>query len=111
VWERRDQDMGEVGDGRKDAPLDVPIEMATVGTPNAMETEGATIPQKMERNDHGQWRWGSEAVGSTVATSDWRSCMEKTIRQQAQELIQLHRTVGHLVNLCEARETRQEAQW
>jgi len=37
--------------------------------------------------------------------------MESTIRQQAQELMQLHRTVGHLANLLEARAACEEAQW
>jgi hypothetical protein len=36
--------------------------------------------------------------------------MERTIRQQAQELTQLHRTVGHLTNLVDARAAHEEAQ-
>jgi len=37
--------------------------------------------------------------------------MERTIRQQAQKLMQLHQTVGHLTNLVEAQAAREEAQW
>jgi len=37
--------------------------------------------------------------------------MERTIPQQAQELTQLHRWVGHLTNLVEARAARKKAQW
>jgi len=36
--------------------------------------------------------------------------MERTIRQQAQELTQLHQTVGHLANLWEVLAAREEAQ-
>jgi len=36
--------------------------------------------------------------------------MERTIQQQAQEPMQMHRTVGHLANLVEARAAREEAQ-
>jgi len=37
--------------------------------------------------------------------------MERTVRQQAQELMQLDRTVGHLTNMLEAQEACEEAQW
>jgi hypothetical protein len=37
--------------------------------------------------------------------------MEKTMRQQAHELPQLHQTIGHLANLLEAQAAREEAQW
>jgi len=46
-----------------------------------------------------------------AAPSDWRSRIERTIRQQAQEQTQLHRTVGHLAILVEAQAAREEAQW
>jgi len=108
VSERIDLDMGEVGDRRSDAPMDVATEMATAATSIAMETAGATIFEPMERNENGKWRRRSEAP---VAPSDWRSHMERTIPQQAQELTQLHRTVGHLANLWEAWAACDEAQW
>lgn len=37
--------------------------------------------------------------------------MDRTIHEQAQELTQLHRTVGHLANLLEAWGAREDAQW
>jgi len=45
------------------------------------------------------------------APSDWRSRMERTMQQQAQELTQLHRTVRHQSNVLHAHATREEAQW
>ena len=106
--ERSDLDAGDTGDGRSDTPMDMAMEMATVATSIAAETAGATIFEPMERINNGKWRRRSEAP---AAPSDWRSRMERTIRQQAQELTQLHRTVGHLGNLLEARTAREEAQW
>jgi len=44
----------------------------------------------MEKNENGRRRSRSEAL---AAPSDWRSRMERTIRQQAQELMQMHRRV------------------
>jgi hypothetical protein len=37
--------------------------------------------------------------------------MESTMRQQVQELTQLHPTVGHQTNLVQAQAAREEAQW
>jgi len=37
--------------------------------------------------------------------------MERTMRQQAQELTQLHRTVEHLTMLVQAQAACEEAQW
>jgi len=108
---RSDLDTGEAGDGRSNAPMDVAMEMATAATPVAAETAGTTIVEPMERNENGKRRRRSEAVATAVDPSDWRSRMERTMRQQAQELTQLHRTVGHLTNLLEAQAAREEAQW
>jgi len=100
--ERSDLDTGEAGDRRSDAPVDVAMEMTTA------ETAGATIFELMERNENGKRRRRSEAPATP---SDWRSRMERKMRQQAQELTQLHRTVGHLTNLVQAQAAREEAQW
>jgi hypothetical protein len=108
---RSDLDTGEAGDGRSDAPMEVVMEMATVATPVAAETAGAITVEPMERNQNGKLRRRSEALATAVAPSNWRSRMERTMRQQAQELTQLHRTVGHLTNLVEAQAAREEAQW
>jgi len=106
--ERRDLDKGEAGDRRSDAPEDVAMEMTTAATPTAAETAGATMFEPMKRNKNGTRRRRSQAPATP---SDWRSCMERTMRQQAQKLIQLHRTVGHLTNLVQAQSAREEAQW
>jgi len=104
---RSDLDAGEAADGRSDTPMEVAMEMATGVTSIATETAGAPIFEPMERNENGKRRRRSEAP---AAPSDWRSCIERTIRLQAQELTQLHRTVGHLANLWEVPAAREEAQ-
>jgi len=87
--------------------MDVAMEMATAATSIAGEDAGASIFEPMERHENGKRRMQSEAP---AAPRDWRSLMEMTIRQQAQELMQVHRTVGHLANLVEGRAAREEAQ-
>jgi len=104
---RSDLDVGEAGNERSDAPMDVAMEMATAPTSITPETGGATIFELMDRNENGKRRRRSEAL---EALSDWGSRMERTIRQQAQELTQLHRTVGQIANLVDARAARKEAQ-
>jgi len=106
--ERSGLDTEEAADGRSDAPMDLAIEMATEVTSIATETAGAILSEQMERNGNRKWRRKSDAP---VAPSDWRSRMERTIRQQAQDAMQLHRTVGRLANLLEAWAAREEAQW
>jgi len=108
---RSNLDTGEGGDGRSDAPMDVAMEMAMAVTPVAVETAGATIVERMERNKNGMQRRMSEALATAVAPSDWRCRMERRMRQQAQELTQLHRTVGHLTNLLDTQAACEEAQW
>ena len=87
--------------------MDVAMEIAMAATSIAAETAGATLFQPLERNENGTWRRRSEAP---AAPSVWRSRMERTIRQRAQKLTQLHRTVGHLANLVEAQAAHKEAQ-
>jgi len=83
VSERSDMDMGEAGDRKSDVPMDMAMEMTTAATPTAI---GATIFEPMERNEHGKQSRKSEALVTTLAPSDWRSRMERIMRQQAQEL-------------------------
>jgi hypothetical protein len=90
---RSDQVTGEAQDRRNDPSMDVAMEMATAATPVTAETAGTTIVEPMERNENGKRRRRSEAVATAVASSYWRSRMERTMQQQAQELTQLHRTV------------------
>jgi len=106
VSERSDLDTGEAGDGRSDGPINVVMEMATAATPTAAETASATIFEPMDKNENRKRRRRSEAL----APSKWSSCMERTMQQKAQELMQLHRTVGHLTNLVEAQAACEEAQ-
>ena len=105
---RSDLDAGEAADGRSDAPMEVAMEMATAATSIPAESAGATIFDPMERNENGKPGRRSEAP---AALSDWKSRMERTIRQQAQELAQLHLTVGYLAKLCEVRAACEEALW
>jgi hypothetical protein len=106
VSRRSDLDAGRAENRRSDKPMDVAMEMATV-TAIAVETAGTGIFEQMDRNENGNRRRRSEAP---AAPSDWRSRMQRTIRQQAPELTQLHRTVGHIANLVEAWAGREEAQ-
>jgi hypothetical protein len=75
-------------------------------------TAPATViaAEPLVRNEYGK-RPRTGGPEPSMAPSDWRSCMEKTMRQQAHELPQLHQTIGHLANLLEARAAREEAQW
>jgi len=100
--------MEEAADTCNEAPMDMATEMATAVISIAAETAGATRFETIERNENGQRRRRSE---DPAAPSDWKSRMERTIRQQAQDLTQLHRTVGHLANLWEVWAAREEAQW
>jgi hypothetical protein len=94
--ERSDLHAGEAGDGRSDTPMDMVMEMATAARSIDAETAGVTIFEPMERNENGKRRWRSKVPASP---SDWSSRMERTMRQPAQEITQLHRTIGHLTNL------------
>jgi len=84
---RSDLDAGEAGDEKSDAPMEVATEMSTAATSITAETAGAIIFEPMERDENGKRRRRSEPP---VAPSDWKSRMDWTIRQQAQELTQLH---------------------
>jgi hypothetical protein len=73
--------MGDAGNGRSDAPMDVAMEMEEVATSIATETAGITIFELMERNEIGKW---SRRSGGLAAPSNRRSRMERTIRHQAE---------------------------
>jgi len=106
--ERRGLDTGEARERRSDAPVDLAMKMTTAATATTAETAGVAVSGPMEKHENGKWRSKSEALATL---SNWRSRMERTMRQQAQELTQLHRTVGHLPNLVQAQAAREEAQW
>ena len=106
--ERSDLDAEQGGEERSDAPIDVAMEMVTAATSIAAETAATTILEPIGGNYNGKRTGRSQAP---AAPSDWRSRMERTIRQQAQELMHLHLTVGHLANLWEVRAPCEEEQW
>jgi hypothetical protein len=107
VSRRSDLDTAGAENGRSDALIDMAMEMA-MATAIAGDTAGTGIFELIKWNENGKWRMRSEAPS---APSDCMSRMERTTREQAQELTQLHRTVGHLANLVEARAACEEAQW
>jgi hypothetical protein len=87
--------------------MDVVMEVATAATAITVESAGTIIFEPLERNEKRKWRRRSEAP---AGPSDLRSRMERMIRQRAQELTQLNRTIGHLENLVESGTVRKEAQ-
>jgi len=111
VSERSDLDAGDAGEGRSDMPMDVAMQMAIAATPITVETAGGTIAEPMARNENRKRRRRSVALATSLPPSDWSSPMERMVRQQAQKLMQLHRTVGYLTNVLEAQAAREEAQW
>jgi len=107
---KREEQPGHGRSGRQE-------ERCACGRGDGDEVSGDTHPrgdcgrnqfEPMEGNENGKQRRRSEAPATP---SNWRSRMERTMQQQAQELTQLHRTVGHLTNLVQAQAAREEAQW
>jgi len=99
LGERSDLDAGEVRDNASDAVLDVAMEMAAVVTSTAEEIQGTPIFERTERHENGQWGTCCEAAGSPA---DWRSRMEWSRRQQAEDLMQLHQAGENFGTLLEA---------
>jgi len=87
VSRRSDLDTENAGDEWSDEPMDVTTEMATSATSIAAETVGTAIFDIMETHKNRKWRRRSEAPADS---SDWRSRNERIIRQQVQELTQVH---------------------
>jgi hypothetical protein len=63
--------------------MHVAMEMMTAATPTAT---GTTTFGPMERNKNAKRRRKSEAPATALAPSDWRSRIERNVRQQAQRL-------------------------
>jgi hypothetical protein len=78
--ERSDINMGDAGERRSDAPMQVGIYITTAATPTAT---GATIFEPMERYRHGKRRRKSEAPATAFAPREWRRFMQRSMRQQA----------------------------
>jgi len=70
----------------------------------------AIAVERQEGNQNGKCprSGGPEVLRAPI---DLRSRMKRTMQEQAQELTQLHKTVGHLANLLAAQAGRREAQW
>jgi hypothetical protein len=65
-----------------------------------------------------QWKWNknskrlrSKIPQSASAPGDWRSRMERAIRQQAREMAQLHETFDNMARMVEAHPSCEEMQW
>ena len=70
---RSDLDAGEAGNGRRDMPMDVAMEMATVATAMAAETAGANIFELMERNENRKRRrWSEDLATPASGGATWR---------------------------------------
>jgi len=80
VSDRSSLEMGDTGDRRSDAPMDLAMDMTTTATPTALETTGATIFEPVERNENSKRRRRRDTLATPC---NWRSRIERTIRQQA----------------------------
>jgi hypothetical protein len=70
----------------------------------------ANAAEPLECNENGK-RLSGESPEASKPPGEWRSRMERTVRQQAQELAQLHRTTRQITNLLEAHAACEEVQW
>jgi len=61
-------------------------------------------------NKHGK-RLRNENSERVSVTRDWRSQMERTVRQQAREVTQLQQNIDRMARMLEAHPARKEAQW
>jgi hypothetical protein len=66
-------DMGVAGDRRSDTPMDMATEMTTAATPILAETVGATLFERIERDENRKRRSSIEAPATA---GDWRSSLE-----------------------------------
>jgi len=81
---RSDLDAGEAGNGRSNTPIVVVMEMATEATAITTDIAGATLFEPIERNENSK---RSRRSVAPLAPSDWKSRMERTIKQYAHELL------------------------
>jgi len=88
--------------------MDVAIEITTAATPTDADIADTTMFEPIEKIEN--WKWGRRRE-ALATPSDWRSCIERIMRQQAQQLTQLHQTVGHRTNLVQAQTAHEGAQW
>jgi len=110
----RDMHTGEAGDGMRDTPTVMAMEMAmAIGravTPTAADTASTATLEATERNENGKQRRRIETLVSALGPGDWRSRVEQTVQQQPRKLSQLHRTIAKIANMWETQTALQEAQ-
>jgi hypothetical protein len=104
-------DTGGAGDGTRDVPMAMAMEMRTVVTLIAADTASTAALEPTERNKNGKRRKRSEAPVAALGPGDWRSQKQRTAQQHAHELAQLHRTITKMVSVLETQTALQEAQW
>jgi hypothetical protein len=92
------------------SPIERDMNMAEAGEASGMtgdvsgETTRVTFTaanEQWDRNKNGK-RLRSDILESSSAPGDWRSRMERTMRQQACEVAQLHQTVVKMARMLEA---------
>lgn len=66
--------------------------------------------EQWERNQNGK-RQRSQISESVSALGVWRSRMERTIRQEACKVAQLHQTIDKMARLLEVHATYDETEW
>jgi hypothetical protein len=69
----------------------------------------AAASEQWERNQNWK-RLRNETSEPISAPGDWRSAMERTVRQQAREVTKLHQTIDRMARMLEAHTAREEAQ-
>jgi hypothetical protein len=83
VSTRSDLETEEVANGRSDAPMDVAMKMAKAPISCGMETVDKHVLELMEGNENAKRRRRSDAP---AALNNWKTRIERTIPQHAQEL-------------------------
>ena len=68
------------------------------------------VSEQWKLNTNGK-RLRNETSEPVSALEDWRSRMEQTVRQQADEVTQLHLTINSMATMVEAHTACEEAKW
>jgi len=105
---------GEAGEGTRNAPtamtMEMAMEMGTAVTPTTVDTACTVAIEPMVRNEYGMRSRRTKALASAVGPGDRRSGMERMAQQQARELAQLHRFIAMMANMLEMQTALQAAQ-
>jgi len=97
----RDMDMAEAGEASREA-----------GEWSGKTTRVSFLDpsEQWEHNWNGK-RLKNETSEPVNALGDWRSRMERTVRQQWRKATQLHQTVHRMARMLEAHRVHEEVQW